>query len=395
MCSRNHKPYPKTRSKIEHIPRPVLCLERKVEETLYFRDYLTSFEPDELVLDHFRDVRLTKTVRGLCFNSQVFLTSHEPGLLGELDNYKMLAFYNKIIELGGEETIFETTMSAAQMFTDFEAPVPREYMGRIRNIHTDYRLCCAGPLVRDRDNGLDFGFLLTNDSIYIIYDRRSLVAGSAAFCCVAPVKRRGPGALGASDALDDTYKLGIGIDRRLGVITWYIDGHPVYRVDRIGYRLDEQFQVLERGGRDFLVSVKSVQFGFGHFTFLDHCLPGRVRAETEAETGVTAFRANTALCMLSLPERYREVIPDSYGVMGPIKPQITFAYSGGQAKYRLFGQGVISMVKSINIKINHRSIEPYLEPKIEKPKVKKVKVSETVSDLEETDDLETIDSSLI
>ena len=236
--------------------KPLVCLERRSQQTLFYRDYSSGFSALDFAPSVFNDGQILAARGGLLFTSPSF---------SKTSSSKMLNFYIDSFLLEGEEMLFEARISARQSFS---AALPAEYVPRVQNIHADYRLGCSSFLVEDVNGNLQAGFLLTNEVIYAYYAR----SGEANFASAIPVKRRGMGPPGAIDNLDDLYKLGISFNCHRNSVSWLIEGQLVLTQDRLGYRLLEQ--TFEGGGDDYLLRIDKVIMGFGHHTFLDHQRPG-------------------------------------------------------------------------------------------------------------------------
>lgn len=333
------------------------------EETLFYKDFTTGISDDEMKLSPDSDGKTEATERGMIIKS-LFTSSNINR------ECKLQLSPDRVFDVRASETIAEVTLSAFQSF-NAERPVPDEFRTRIRNIHADYRLCCSALSVYDTNSSIYAMFLLTNDAIYAYYERKPsnevslhtckncLHCGEtechASFASAVLVQMRGFRGGKGSDMLDDFYRLGIGIDGLQGHINWYIDRRLVYSLNRIGYRLPDQYQVLERGGAPHLVSIESVRIGVGHYSFLDHQLPNNYAREmifndTSSDPNCPIPRSESGLVMINEKESYREILPDIFGRHGPIVPETSFAVpSGGSNKYRAFGQGVISCVRCVRI----------------------------------------------
>lgn len=340
---------------------------------VFYRDLVAGVNTSDYVLISPCDGKARKTSRGLIIDSATFIASRPQGMLGPLDHIKWLCFYRDLVTISGDETIYETVMSACQLF-NYERPVPHEFKHRLRNIHEDYRLCSSAMVLRDESTMVEAMFLLTNDTIYALYQRhpseilnlRTIRDGPreqqrqsfASFSAVVPVARRGYGSSGSRDLLDDTYRLGIGIGDAGTSIRWYINRQEVHRVSRIGYRLQDQYQVVDHGGTPHLAVISSFKCGFGHYTFLDHQLPNNyarehVHIDVNSDPSCQVPRSESGLVMLGEPDSYREVLPDLYGRHGPVVPSTTFAVTADNEKYRLFGQGVVTCLKSLHVYHRH------------------------------------------
>lgn len=353
------------------------------------------------------DGELYYTKRGMMCNSSTFTAQTKQGHKGALDSVKYLAYHSEQFNVIGDEILYEVEMSACQVFEE-NRPIPREFIPRVQNIHQDYRLCCAASVLYDEVSMIGLYFLLTNDAIYAMYERRPgakipkarATPGDdyASFVASKFLLKRGRGHPKAEDILDDTYILAIGIDRISRCIRWYVNGIELWTVTQIGYRVEDQYMVLERGGNPVLVEMSQFSCGFGHFTFLDHQLPNNysrelVKKDTSTEQGGKVYRSESGLVMLNYPETYREVLPDVYGRHLPIIPTGTFAITADSEPHRLFGQGVISCIKSMRVYNRSRSRTPYFIAPVRYTHEKLQKYSDDEDDVEQKNDGNHDDSS--
>lgn len=327
--------------------------------TLFYRDYTAHFAPQDFAPSVFADGVLKHSDRGLRIESLAF------GRERAQAEDKMLNLYLPKFSLEGEEMLFETVMSAFQIFpskvaTPNEEYVPQEYIARIDNAYADYRLCCSSFLVKDAEGVLTFGFLLTSDLIYAYYARHAKLPGETFFSSVVPVKRRGYGPAASQDPMDDTYRLAIKINEALAKVEWLIGGERVLFHDRLGYRL-LQGTVLEGGGDDTLVKLTAVTLGFGHHTFLDHQgLSGPCRLDMSSSAGTSKIRRSATGLAPRAGIRYREIHPDTFGRFRSVIPEISFAVPKPDPGHYSWGQGVISLVRSVCVSSIYRDIVPYV-----------------------------------
>ena len=351
------------------------------ETTVWYRDLTVTPDPEDYSVPISSDGRGRKSKRGLIISSPTFTSTRPQGPLGMLDRIKWLCYYRQVVQIGGDETVYEATISGCQIFNP-EIPVPRELLPRIRNVHEDYRLCCSALVLSDESSMVEAMFLITNDAIYALYQRLpseplnlrtaatstsqdSVEKRPASFASSVLLMRRGMGGAGSSDLLDDYYKLGLGVSDGGTSLVWYIDKLEVFRVRRIGYRLPDNYQVLEHGGVPQQVRINSFKAGFGNFTFLDHQLPhnysrSHVHLDSTSDPSCQVPRSESGLVMLADSTSYREVFPDVYGRHQPIIPETTFAICTDDQKYRIFGQGAMTCVRNIHIFHIHRGIPPLI-----------------------------------
>lgn len=275
-------------------------------------------------------------VKGMVIKSNIYKVHNE----NLLDHIKYLLTTKNMIILKDEgETIFEAEMTATQNI-DYKS-VPAIYQSRIRNIYEDYRLCSSGIAIFDPINLLSIKILFTNNFIYGFYERRlSLSGNKASFASVIPLCRR--------DNTTEYLKVGIGIDNTNNIINFYINGVCYYKITQIGFRLPDMYQVVDYGGEADLVKISKVDFGIGHFSFLDHNIPNNYSREYTINStntdGYPIVRLASALAQLLPTDKYYEPYLPFSGIREHIDQTITFAYTGTDSSYFIFGQGITSNV---------------------------------------------------
>jgi hypothetical protein len=86
----------------------------------------------------------------------------------------------------------------------------------------------------------------------------------AAFSSTVPVATRTP---------DEWHALEIAYDKAAGTVRWSVDQREVFRVTRLGRRLDRRHLTLDHGGVEADVSPNQLDGGLGLFTLLDGYRP--------------------------------------------------------------------------------------------------------------------------
>ncbi|MDQ4031920.1 MAG: YceI family protein [Actinomycetota bacterium] len=237
------------------------------------------------------------------------------GLPGTLDHVKWLAFtshqastgFNGFDAVPGEVLTCESWMSG-RVHGTAEHP----FGGAVTNPDDDMRLASVGMPLLDEETSTIFDFFLSNERIYVVYERlpfsRQQLGNYAAFVYQIPVASRSP---------HDRHHFEICYDRSAGAVWWLLDGREVYRVDRLGYRLESREHLLvDHGGEETLVHPRQLNCGMGMFTALDY---GR--------------RDQRALVRISSTENYYFST-----ATGEPEPQV-FLDDESLESNRLFGQG--------------------------------------------------------
>ncbi len=150
----------------------------------------------------------------------------------------------------------------------------------VEDADTDLRLSAFAMTTIDVESFMVFDFMFTNGRVYALYERlpfgRTEANPYAAFSYAIPVKNR------TRDQVHDT---SIAYDRSAGVVRWVLDGVEVYRVTRIGHRLESRTHLLiDLGGVEETVVLRQLDYGMGLFTLLDGAVgsgPGLVRLSDE------------------------------------------------------------------------------------------------------------------
>lgn len=196
------------------------------------------------------------------------------GLPGTLDHAKWFAFPDHTASSGlpgfdappGRALTCEVRL-AARTYGTRGHPFGRDVVDHDR----DLRLASAGVIVVDPETATVFDFFLTDEQVFAFYERlpdaRATLGHYAAFTYVIPVARRSP---------HHWHDLAITYDRAAGTVRWLVDGDDVFRVDRLGHRLDSRRHLaIDLGGTEQLVEPRQLQCGLGLLTLLDGALPGR------------------------------------------------------------------------------------------------------------------------
>lgn len=244
------------------------------------------------------------------------------GLPGAIDHVKWLAYMNHYSSKGypgfdavtGKELTFESTISGRTFGTQYHP------FGDAVDDPNDIRLASFAMNTMDMETFMVFDFFITNDQIYAFYERlplgRDTLGNYAAFSYKIPVAKRDP---------EDFHNLRISYDKDKGVVKWFVNNTEVFRVDKIGYRIDRKYLILDHGGEEQLVKPDQLVAGLGMFTLLDGA---------ENEKG---------LVKLSSEENF---------YFDPLNGEphlISFVDEQSLESSRLFGQGVKLQVKQINV----------------------------------------------
>ncbi|WP_405619773.1 DUF6081 family protein [Streptomyces sp. NBC_01511] len=231
--------------------------------------------------------------------TQTIPAENPVGMPGSGDHAKFIAYTSHVATSGhpgfdahdGYELLFETRLSGRTFGT-----AGHPFGDAVLDAEDDLRLASAMMLTTDPQTSVSFDFVVTNKRIYAWYGRPTFLRGElgdyASFAHTVPLADREPG---------DSHDLSIGYDRAAGVVRWLLDGREVFRVDRIGFRLDRDTATLDEGGEETLVRPRQLNPGLGLLTLLDASWPtdkGLVRLSAPRHTtyyrpSVGAPRAQT------------------------------------------------------------------------------------------------------
>ena len=242
------------------------------------------------------------------------------GLPGSLDHVKWLVYMNHQSSAGfpgfdavrGQELSCETWAGGRTFGTRFHP-----FGEAVIDPEDDLRLASVAQNLIDFETFMVFDFFMTNQRIYAFYERlpfgRSATDNYAAFSYMVPVAENRPGQL---------RHLRIAYDRARGTVRWLLDEREVFRVDRIGHRIDREFMTLDHGGDEEVVSPRQLDCGMGQFSLLDAHLP----------SGTGLVRLSDAPGFYFDPE------------VGPPAPE-RFVDDRSLLSNRLFGQGAELLVR--------------------------------------------------
>ncbi|MGW5651365.1 DUF6081 family protein [Streptomyces humi] len=119
----------------------------------------------------------------------------------------------------------------------------------------DTRHGMGGMLCVDLESGLVLDFLLTNDRVWVLYERLGRPgAGHGTFTYEVPVAERSPGR---------RHRCAIRVDRARGTAVWLLDGTEVFAVPDLGRRLPSRAAHLTRSADGPEESVRPGRLALG------------------------------------------------------------------------------------------------------------------------------------
>jgi hypothetical protein len=241
-------------------------------------------------------------------------------LPGGLDHVKWLVVANRFSSNsvpGFDAVVGEELVGGATYSGETFGTAGHPFQGAVKNANDDARLAAGALNGIDFETFMVFDFFVTNERLYAIYERlpfgRPFLGNYASFTFLVPLMDRVPA---------DEHELQIAYDREAGVVRWLVSGQELFRVDKIGYRIDRDYMVLDHGGVEETVEPRQLNFGMGMFTLLD--------ADVLAKKGLVKLSN----------------IPDTYfdPTKGEPKAQ-KFEDTASETSSRLFGQGAELRVK--------------------------------------------------
>jgi hypothetical protein len=208
---------------------------------------------------------------GLPAFTKTVAQEQESGLPGGFDHVKWLVYMNHFSTGGypgfdavpGKQLICQSTV-AGQTFGTEAQP----FGAAVTDPSDDLRLASVAMNVIDFDTFMVFDVFFTNERIYAFYEHlpfaRSEFGGPydryAAFSYAIPIATRRPG---------DFHTVAVAYDKSAGTVSWLVDGQKRFTVNRIGFRIDRRFMLLDHGGTEEPFSPNQLDCGMGMFTLLD------------------------------------------------------------------------------------------------------------------------------
>jgi hypothetical protein len=291
---------------------------------------------------------------GLIIDDKIFKDSTER-------DRTIIEYPKNFLPRDDREIVFEAVMSSKQFFgTKNSVPrIPTVFLSRIENIKEDPRLCCGTFLISDVYNGMKYGFVSTNEIIYVYYGRdKTENCDEANFVSLIPVSHRGNKYENDREGvLNDFRKFSIGFSKRdYWHVRWCIDGECCYSNDNIGYRVDYEYICFEGGGVSHRTKVENLRMHITHSAFLDFQLPKNIHQNyisTDRSGKYTINRNCSGLVQLYDEGRYKEIRQNFFGEYESIKLKIsfgcTFEESNIDDKFRTFNQGVVTRIISLKV----------------------------------------------
>jgi hypothetical protein len=249
------------------------------------------------------------------------------GLPGTFDHLKWVAFTSHTASSGfpGFDAVPGQVLSCgARMSGRTYGTGGHPFGSAVADPDADPRLALVALNAVDPETNLVLDFVLTNERIYAMYERRPdsrpQLGNYASFAHIVPLARRSPG---------DWHDLEIAYDRSRGAVHWLIDGRRAFTVDEIGHRLSRDTLAIDHGGVDMTIEPRQLNCGMGMFAVLDGARP-----RAGAGLGSGSGPAGDGLVRLTQDVDSPYFRPSA----GEPAPQ-RFADDASLPSSRLFGQG--------------------------------------------------------
>lgn len=312
--------------------------------TLFYDDFRCGFQPDNCNSPYTfiplgdtisNDGQILTHPECLTINSSPYMFTSP---LTPIDHLKFFTTLKTPFNAPKQgEIVFECIVSLLQTGL---AGVPQSIIGSpitgVNNVNSDLRLASGKFAISDHHTMLDFGFLLTNEDIYISYELLPLSQNHTGFIQTIPIGKRN-----IADPLNDFVKLAIGYNEHDNYVRWSINDVEVYRINRLGFPLQRNTRIIQYDQPNTFPSPSTLSIprrftaGFGTVSFMDGYQPQNPGAVPNA--GLLDFSAS-------------EVNPLQTKVDGSLLPATFLAlYNSAGFNGSNFGQGAILRLKYFTI----------------------------------------------
>lgn len=242
----------------------------------------------------------------------------------------------------GKELVTETVLSCFQILPD-EIPFPYAPPGSATGIadpEEDPRLCAAVFNNIDEETFLVADFFVTNKRVYALYERLPFGRGNGnlpsnymAFTHLIPLSTRKP---------EDNIKLSIAYNKKLNYVRWIINDIEMFRVNRLGYPIGQEYRVIQHDGLPELVTPNGFKTGFGAFSLLDAYAPNNLQRWN-----------NAGLVNLEGENKVNPMYTDQNGEPLPLE----YIHPSSR-DVQVFGQGVDMTLRYISVYIQNPDRTP-------------------------------------
>lgn len=244
----------------------------------------------------------------------------------------------------GEEMVFETICSAEQTGLASLPNMLKATLGSldgVSNANSDLRLAAAYLLMLDPVNWMEYGFTITNETIYAIYSRSpdgmvsygGTLPNYHSHTSYIPVGKRD-----LKNPIDDYVKLAIAYNYKFGYVRWIVNDIEVYRVTRLGYPIDRKYRVFQTNP-NLGDSIQRSPYFISAF--------GTANSAYMTNPENPGSLSNEGLIQMNTPIAVNPVVTDSLGDALPLTYVTTYGTS--PLNGTLFGQGARMNLKYFSI----------------------------------------------
>lgn len=231
-----------------------------------------------------------------------------------------------------------------QTFNTEENPFPSAIVER-----NDYRLANGQFTAFDPATGLNFGFVVTNHRVYLMYQRspflyqptelitkaaeQAFLFQGAGFTFLIPVKIR---------RTCDWNDLAVIFHGDSKEVSYHVDEQEVFVINQVGYLLDREYMAEDFGGVEAKVWPESVYYGFGSFTNLDW-YPSCQRTESCRACRYPFIRE----ALVALNDETSEGSVFQFNpIFGPNVPEVYWDTTSNNAN-KIWGQGSVTKIRKL------------------------------------------------
>lgn len=198
----------------------------------------------------------------------------------------------------------------------------RKYSDGIQNVQDEPRLSAGALNVIDLVTGMVFDFILSNSTVYALYEHLPVTDDTAVFTYAIPIYSFSK----AGERVN--LKLGFSKQGENTLVRYYVNDVLRYTVSDIGLPLVDQTAIVLSGGGDFKkVELQGLQFGFGTFTLLDF-LPFDKSYEQIGQSYTVPLNTSTLEKVQPLANLMANYFQRMKNQVGELVPQTEFVYTG-------------------------------------------------------------------
>lgn len=305
---------------------------------------------------------LAFSCKGGLLDSKVYTVTSPQSANPYADHYKYFISANAPVTVPKAGNLVFEFVAAVKTFETDQYPYPEVLISDagedVRFAAGVFQVFSTNSSQPDQRNpltdGLVFSYYLTNDRVYIGYERqqqanadvvpdgKAYSSAYAAFNFLIPVKVR---------RACDQHDMKIVFNQANRYVSWRLDGREVYRVSKVGYLLNREFMMSDFGGAEGDAFPDLLQYGFGSFTLLDN-YPACLRSDSCRSCKFPDVRQALVQTLLPVSIPPNPVVPPYTGQYNPVLGQpspAVFWDTNGLVANRLWGQGSESAIRRLAV----------------------------------------------